>query len=132
MSNPSFTSGPITYDVAEDVNKFRFVEVTEAGVKHATAVGPVHGAVAENGNADPEDNISLDSVKAARVGVRMAPETLPIEVVTGAEFVQGAAVFAGADGKAAATGTLQVGFAVRGSSRGLVSVRLDAPVFPSA
>lgn len=132
MSTPSFTAGPITYDVVEDVKKFRLVEVTEGGVKHATAEGPVHGAIAENGHADPVDHPGIDTVKAARVAVRISPETLPIEVSGDAEEVkQGSPLYAAADGKVAATGTVLVGFAARTGSRGRVSVALSTPVFPA-
>ncbi|MCS5479828.1 hypothetical protein NYP18_09165 [Corynebacterium sp. YIM 101645] len=132
MSTPSFKTGPITYDVAEDVSKFRLVEVTAEGVKHATAAGPVHGAIAENGYADPEDHPGIDTVKAARVAVRMSPETTPVEVSGDATAIeQGAPLYAAADGKVSATGTVLVGFATRPGYRGRVSVTLLTPVFPA-
>ena len=50
-----FKSGPITFDAAENIEKFRLVTVTADGAKHATATDAVFGAVVTSAapNASP-------------------------------------------------------------------------------
>lgn len=128
MSNPTFTDGPITFDVAEDVKKHRLVELTATGVKHATAEGPIYGAVAVNGYHDDKAGISINYVKAARVAVCKTPNSLPLELTDPeADIEPGAVLYAAADGKVAATGTVPVGVAIRPSASGRVITTLALP-----
>ncbi|WP_288833680.1 hypothetical protein [uncultured Corynebacterium sp.] len=131
MSNPTFRSGPISYKAAEDVTKFRLVTVGEKGVKHAAATGAVFGAVTENAAAEKEDTpantLALGSPHI--VAVHIGPATVPLEVAgTASEIKQGAPVYAAADGKVSATGTILVGFAARPGDNKTVKTTLVTPV----
>ena len=125
MSN-TFRSGPITAPAASAVEKCRLVALGSAGVEHATASGPVFGAVvdaaAPAGPREPGDpTLGLPEV----IAVHTAPATVRLE--TEDEFALGAAVFAGADGKASASGSVQVGIAVAASDGDRVRARLTVP-----
>lgn len=133
MSNPTFVSGPITFDVAEDVKKYRLVELTATGIKHAAAAGPVYGAVAVNGFHDATGAIGVDYVKAARVAVHKSPASLPLELDAGVADVQpGTTLYAAADGKVSTTGTVVVGVAIRPSAHGRVITTLALPAVAPA
>jgi len=111
MSNPTFRSGPISFEVAADTEKFRLVAVDEAGkIKHADASGDVFGAVTEAGRLEPKDP------GAATIAVHYGPAAVKLE--TDGAIKAGAAVFAAADGKASASGSVQVGVAVRDTENG--------------
>lgn len=135
MSNPTFRSGPISFKAAEDLSKFRLVSLGENGVKHATAAGPVFGAVTSGASADPS-NTTADGVlhigKPSTEAVHIYPATVPVEVNGDAAAIkQGATVYAAADGKVAATGTVVAGIAVRPGEGTTVKVLL-APAVASA
>lgn len=134
MSNPTFRSGPITYDVAANVKKYRLVTVTEAGIQHANGTGAVFGAVTENGNHDTEGNRTLSFVKAPRVAVHIGPASVPLEIAGGnADGIkQGTALYAAADGQAATTGTVFIGTAARDGANGRVITTLATPTAPAA
>lgn len=108
MSNPTFRQGPIGFEVESKIEQFRLVTVNENGkVEHASADGAVFGAVTEK--RDAENHASSNQV-AVHYGVA----AVKIEVDGDAAAIKaGAPVFAAADGKAAATGTIQVGVAAR-------------------
>ena len=130
MSNPTFRSGPITFSVSSDVKKFRLVKVAEDGVSHAADSGPVFGAVTENGfaPAEPEGD-SLVHAGPNSVAVHIGPATVPLEVSgTASEIKQGAAVYAAADGKVAASGSVVVGVAARNGSGSTVKTTLLTPI----
>lgn len=136
MSNPTFKSGPISFNAAEDVTKFRLVSLGEGGVKHATAAGPVFGAVTASATASPAD-VTDDNVlhigRPGNVAVHIAPSTVPVEVAGDASAIKpGATVFAAADGKVAATGTVPVGIAVRPGAGSTVKVLLVTPTVAAA
>ncbi|MGV0868693.1 hypothetical protein [Corynebacterium kalidii] len=136
MSNPTFKSGPITFDAAEDLVKFRLVTVTENGASHAEAAGPVFGAVTTGAKANPpqytDDNV-LHIGKPGNVAVHITPSVVPVEVDGDETAIKkGAPVFAAADGKASATGTVFVGTAVRDGAAGTVKVLLAGPTAPAA
>ena len=135
MSNPTFRSGPISYKAEEDVTKFRLVQVGENGVKHAAAAGPVFGAVTENATApkeeQPVNTLALDA--PGIVAVHIGPATVPLEVDGDATAIkQGAPVYAAADGKVSATGSLLVGFAARPGAGKTVKTTLVTPVVAPA
>lgn len=131
MPNPTFRSGPISYKAAEDVTKFRLVQVGENGVQHADAAGPVFGAVTESAAA-PKDEAPTNTLVLGAPGivaVHIGPATVPLEVDgEAAEIKQGSPVYATADGKVAATGTVLVGFAARDGGGKTVKTTLVTPV----
>ena len=109
MSNPTFVQGPITYEAAEKVEKFTLVAVNdEEKIVPAGATGKISGAVTES--ADP-DNYA----KPNHVGVHYGPAAVKLLVDGGdaTEIKAGDAVFAAANGRVAASGTVQVGVAAR-------------------
>lgn len=131
MSNPTFRSGPITFKAEEDVTKFRLVTVSENGVKHAGASGPIFGAVTENASAEKDGQAENTLVLGAPnvVAVHIGPATVPLEVDgTAADIKQGAAVYAAAEGKVSASGSVLVGFAARTGDGKNVKTTLVTPV----
>ena len=106
MSNPTFRSGPISFKIAADTEKFRLVTVNAEGkIAHAAATGAVFGAVTEAGRLAPE------APGASTLAVHYGDAAVKLETVD--TIAAGAAVYAAADGKVSATGTVQVGIAVR-------------------
>lgn len=109
MSNPTFVQGPITFPAAEAVEKFTLVTLDENGaVKKAAADGAVFGAVTEKG--DP--NVTT---LPTNVAVHYGDEAVKLKVSGGdaSGIKAGAAVYAADNGEVAASGTVQVGVAVR-------------------
>lgn len=124
MSNPTFRQGPIGFEVESKVDQFRLVTVNENGkVEHASADGAVFGAVTEK--RDAESHFSSNQV-AVHYGVA----AVKLEVDGDATAINaGAPVFAAADGKASATGTVQVGVAARsGTDTRVLTVLNGLPV----
>lgn len=128
-----FKSGPITFDAAENIEKFRLVTVNADGAKHASATDAVFGAVATgaapNASRSTENNV-LHIGKPTNVAVYVSSAVVLVE--TEDTFDPGAPVYAAADGKAADTGTVFVGTAVRASADSKVKVLLAAPTDPAA
>lgn len=108
MSNPTFVQGPITFEAAEKLEKFTLVTVNGDGkIAPAGATGGVFGAVTEI--ADPEN-----AAKPNHVGVHYGPAAVKLLVDGDASAIKaGAAVFAAANGRVAASGTVRVGVAAR-------------------
>ena len=123
MSNPTFRSGPITFEAAAKLEKFRLVTIADGKVKHADATGGVFGAVTEK--ADPNNN-----ALPTNIAVHIGPASVKLEVDGGdaSAIKAGAAVFAAADGKVAATGTVQVGVAAWDGEGDRVLTVLNLPV----
>lgn len=123
MSNPTFVQGPITYPASTKLEKFRLVTVADGKVKHAAATGGVIGAVTEK--ADPANN-----ALPTNIAVHMGPASVKLEVDGGdaTAIKAGAAVFAAADGKVAAEGTVQVGVAIWDGEGDRVLTRLFDPI----
>lgn len=130
MSNPTFRSGPITYDVAADVEKFHLVTLGEAGISPAAATGPVFGAVTESGHVDADGDVGMSTVKAPRLAVHIGPASVPLEVDGGdaTTIKQGAVLYSAAGGKVSATGTVAVGIATRDGAGSRVVTTLMTPV----
>lgn len=106
MSNPTFRSGPISFKIAADTEKFRLVTVDAEGkIAHAAATGGVFGAVTEAGRLAPE------APGASTLAVHYGDAAVKLETVD--TIAAGAAVYAAADGKVSAEGTVKVGVAVR-------------------
>lgn len=109
MSNPTYVQGPITFEAAEKLEKFTLVTVNGEGkMAPAGATGGVFGAVTEV--ADPDN-----AAKPNHVAVHYGPAAVKLLVDGGdaTAIKAGAAVFAAANGRVAATGEVQVGVAVR-------------------
>lgn len=119
MSNPVYTGGPIGYEAATRVEKGHLVAIKDGKVKHAGAEGAIFGAVTEI--ADPKDQLRPDNV-----AVHYGNVAVKLVVDGDAKAIKaGAAVFAATDGKAAATGTVQVGVAVRDGENGKILTILN-------
>lgn len=132
MSNPTFRSGPISFPAKTDLRKFRLVKITADGAEHAAATGPVFGAVTTSASASPasttDDNV-LHIGDPNSAAVHIGPATVPLEVDgDAAAIAPGAAVYAAADGKVAATGTVVVGVAARNGAGTTVKTTLITPI----
>ena len=104
MSNATYRSGALTFEIAQDLEKFTLVTVNEANkIAPATADGPVFGAITEPGATDARDE--GNDVLAVSYGQNV------VKVRTDEDIAAGVAVYAAADGKAAAAGTVYVGTA---------------------
>lgn len=112
MSNPTFKTGPISFEVAEAVTKFSVVKLTADGVAPCGADDVPFGAVAVSGApaADRETN-DLQHGLPSYVAVQSAGAALPLRL-DGAAAV-GATVYAAAGGAVSATGANPVGVVVR-------------------
>lgn len=121
MSNATFRSGAISFPISEPIEQFSLVTVSgpvgEETIAPATAAGPVFGAVTEPGSLDPraEGNDVL-AVSYGQNGVKIRTDD---------QIAAGAAVYAADGGKAAATGTVLVGHAARGTKNGVVVTILN-------
>lgn len=129
MSNPTFVQGPITFPAAEALEKFTLVTVDENGkVKPAAATGAVFGAVTEK--ADPA-NTALPTNIAVHYGV--AAVKLKVAGGDATAIKAGAAVFSADNGEVAASGTVQVGVAVRdGEGDRILTILNGLPVAAAA
>lgn len=115
MSNPTFKTGPITFECAEAVNQFRVVQLGASGVQHCAATTAPFGAVAVDGakKGTTVADGDLTGGLPSSVAVHSAGHALPLAVDSGSGAIAlGATVFAAADGKVAATGTASVGVAI--------------------
>lgn len=121
MSNPVYSGGPIGFEAASKVEKGRLVAVNSEGkIEHADDTGAIFGAVTEI--ADPSTVLRPNdaAVHYGNVAVKLS--------VAGGDATgikAGAAVFAAADGEVAASGTVQVGVAVRDGEGGRVLTILN-------
>lgn len=110
MSNPVYKHGPIGFDIAAKTEKFRLVKINQDGkIEHAGAEGAVFGAVTEAGRLEPHE------AGAKHIAVHYGDAAVRLETV--GDIKAGAAVFAAADGKVSAEGTVQVGVAVEGTKQ---------------
>lgn len=130
MSNPKFRSGPISFKVKSDVKKGRLVQLDEQGISLAGVSTSVFGAVSENGTAaKPAEENSLHVGYPNIVAVHSSPATVSLDVDgDGKKIKQGSPVYAGKEGKAAASGSVLVGVAVSNGKDTTVETRLITPV----
>jgi len=125
MSNPTFRHGPIGFDIANDLDKFRLVAVNGDGkIEYAKATGPVFGAITEQGRVDP--------IAPGTTNIAVHYGVAAVKLETNGSVKAGAAVFSAADGKVAATGTVQVGVAVRATEDGKTLTILNNLPFAGA
>lgn len=127
MSKATFDGGAITFPAEAKVEPFRVVKLGAKGVKHADATGGFFGAVLTA--AAPESPAVAGMVPIpSDVAVHYGPHTVQLEVDgTAADIKPGAKVFAAADGKVSAAGTVVVGIAVRAGAGKLVKTLLNPP-----
>lgn len=126
MSNPTFASGQLTREVAEPVKQFRLVVESGGKIKHAGASAFPFGVVTEAGapKGGPEDNaIVLGLSHKVRVGTSQCV----VKIETDGTIAQGATVYAAADGKVSASGSVKVGLADKATDGGLTRVHLFHP-----
>lgn len=134
MATPTFRSGPITFRVKSNVKKFRLVAVDADGAAHASASGPVYGAVVSDAHvpSEPQPN-SLYIGNPPTVGVFIGPATVPLEVDDDADSItQGTPIYAAADGKVSTSGSVLVGMAARDGDSGRVKTTLITPAVATA
>lgn len=114
MSNATYRSGALTFEIAQDLEKFTLVTVNEDNkIAPATAAGPVFGAITEPGSVDARDD--GNDVLAVSYGQNV------VKIRTDEDIAAGAAVYAADGGKASAAGDVYVGTAY--SERGAVATK---------
>ena len=115
MSNPTFKTGPISFEVADAVTKFSVVTLAAGGVSPCGAADVPFGAVATSGAPDvPREPNDLQHGLPSHVAVHSAGAALPLRIDGAVEV--GATVYAAADGAVSATGTNPVGVVVRAAT----------------
>lgn len=111
MSNPTLKQGPLSAEIGADLEKFRVVALNKDGkIVHAKATGGALGVVTELGRLAPE------APGTQVLAVHYGPAAVKVE--TDGEIKAGEAVFAAADGKVSAKGSVQVGVAIRATEGG--------------
>lgn len=127
MSNPTFASGDLTREVSAPVSQYRLVVETSGKVAHGAANKFPFGVVTEASapvNADAISVVELGYTGFVRVGT--SQRVAKVET-NGAAIAQGADVFAAADGKVAASGSVKVGIADKATEGTLTRVHLFHP-----
>lgn len=117
MSNATYRTGALSFPIAEDIPQFTLVSVTDGKISAAGADGAIFGAVTEPGSLDARgEGNDILAVSYGQNGVKIRTDD---------DIKAGAAVFAAADGKAAASGSVQVGVAARDTKNGVVVTILN-------
>lgn len=126
MSNPTFSTGDLTREVSAPVEQFRLVVEASGKVAHAGAADFPFGVVTEAGapESSPQTNAILLGLPHK---VRVGTSQRVVKIASDGTIAQGAAVFAAADGKVSATGTVKVGIADKADQGGLTRVHLFHP-----
>lgn len=126
MSNPTFSTGDLTREVSAPVEQFRLVVEDGGKVAHAGATDFPFGVVTEAAapKSDPQTNALLLGLPHK---VRVGASQRVVKIASNGTIAQGAAVYAAADGKVAATGTVKVGIADKADEGGLTRVHLFHP-----
>lgn len=127
MTNAVFSTGPVTKEAAARVHKFRFVDLDAEGkVVEAAGKALPYGYVRQD--AAPQARKTNDVSYGLPEFVAVATHQAVVEVETAEKsFKVGAKVFAAAEGKAAATGTIAVGLAEGDVRNGRVRVHMFHP-----
>ena len=127
MSNPTFSSGDLTREVSAPVEQFRLVKESQGKIAHAGASDFPYGVVTEAGapkSDEPQSNAILLGLSHK---VRVGTSQRVVKVETDGTIDQGAAVYAAADGKVSASGTVKVGVADKATEGTLTRVHLFHP-----
>lgn len=125
MASPAYNSGNITREVASVVEAGRLVKLTDGKVELNDASTLPYGVTAEKGI--PKDS---DSAGLYPYLIRVNTDSAISHVETDEEtIVDGSAVYAAAEGKVAASGSVAVGRAHGDVKGGRVKVHLFAPVY---
>lgn len=126
MSNPTFSTGDLTREVSAPVEQFRLVAESGGKIAHASATTFPLGVVTEAAapKSDPQTNALLLGLPHK---VRVGTSQRVVKIASNGTIAQGAAVFAAADGKVSASGTVKVGIADKADEGGLTRVHLFHP-----
>lgn len=132
MTNAVFSTGPITKEVSALVHKFRFVELTNDKVAEATGAKLPYGYVRQAAAPQVREENGLAYGLPEHVAVVTHQAVVDVETAE-ESFAVGATVYAAAEGKAAASGTVAVGIAERDVQNGRVRVHMFHPsIFAAA
>lgn len=126
MSNPNFFTGNLTRKAGKPVAQFRLVKETDGKIEHAGKGDFPFGVVTEAAAPAPDEK-SNDLAHGLPENVRVGTSQRVVKVATTGEITAGADVFAAADGKVAATGSVKVGIADLATKGELTRVHLFHP-----
>lgn len=119
MSNPTFRSGPISFEAGQKLEPFTLVKIDGGKAVPASATGAVFGAVTEK--ADP-----VNTAKPNAIAIHYGPAAVKLTATGKAEDIKaGDAVYAAVGGKVAKTGTVKVGVAAADGAGGKVLTILN-------
>lgn len=125
MADPKFITGQLTREVAEPIAKHRLVVVEDGKLKLAQSVFP-YGVVSEP--AEPKgEREKNDLTHGLPAYVRVSTTQCVAKIATDGEIKDGADVFAAADGKVSASGSVKVGIAHAATKGELTEVNLFHP-----
>ena len=121
----TFFTGNLTREVKTKVEPYRLVKIIDGKIGHCDASTFPFGAVTEAGI--PKSEVPTNKV-GLPTAVRVHTSQVVVKIATDSSgFIDGAVVYAAADGKVATSGTVKVGIADRPESDGLVRVNLFHP-----
>lgn len=127
MANPKFRTGPLTVKAGAPVDKFRLVKFNSDGkVVHAGASDKPHGVVTEKGQPAVDPGVN-DLALAYPEDIALHIGGVPQIATDATDLKVGSAVYAAADGKVAASGTVYVGWVEKAPANGRVPVVLQLP-----
>lgn len=132
MTNAIFTTGPITKEAGEKVEKFRLVELSDGKVSHATGDTLPYGYIRQSAAPQAREDNDLSYGLPHLVAVVTHQAVVEVEIATGATFTPGAVVYAAADGKVTNYGTVAIGLAEGEAHGNRVRVHLFHPAGLSA
>lgn len=127
MSNPTFSTGDLTREVAAKVDKFRLVKAVDGKVQHSDAETFPLGAVTEAAEPEARDENDVSHGLPRLVRVQTSQRVVKLTAGESDAFAVDAPVFAAADGAVAPAGTVKVGIAAEKSTGGLVRVHMFHP-----
>lgn len=122
MATPTYYSGNITREVGAPVEQHRLVKLVEGKVEHNGADTKPYGVCGEQGAPKGSEVINFN-FKPAYVRVNVDSAITKVET-DGKPIADGADVFAAADGKVSASGSVKVGKAHYASTGNFVKVHL--------
>lgn len=125
MADPKFVTGQLTREVDEPIAKYRLVVEEEGKVKLAQSAFP-YGVVSEPAEpkAEREKN---DLAHGLPAYVRVSTTQCVAKIATDGEIEAGADVFAAADGKVSASGSVKIGVAHADTKGEVTEVNLFHP-----
>ena len=125
MADPKFVTGQLTREVAEPIAKYRLVVEEDGKVSLAQSEFP-YGVVSEP--AEPKgEREKNDLTHGLPPYVRVSTTQCVARIATDGEITAGADVFAAADGKVSASGSVKVGVAHADTKGEVTEVNLFHP-----